>query len=161
MTSNSSSKSSTTIIVKGGVKFPAKCVVCGQSSNIETVFISGEPYGFWLGVWKWLFGMTPEIAVPAHKECGKTLKKGLLRKNVHLMILSAIAGGAGLYFDLDLLVIGLIITAVITPSILWQIRNPLPVEFAEVEGNLRFKFRDSNYACEFAALNVVAWRAYY
>jgi len=134
------------------VVFPAKCVVCGKLREGPSVSVQGNPVGYF-GMWKWQFGLNQKIALPAHPGCGAQLKKGILWRQMALVAGAILALTAAIYSDSGRVgAVGLSLVLLI-PPILWQIHNPLPIEFLVSRGKIEFTFKDHSYADEFAALN--------
>jgi hypothetical protein len=140
------------IVRKDHVAFPPRCVVCGGTVEGQHARLRGSPVGSH-GVVPRIFGATRKLEVPAHRRCGSKLARGLIIRNLALII--GVTAVIVLAVALGLTkwqMVGLAVAAVVVP-IVWQVIRPLPFEFTYHRGQFKLMFLEPSYAREVASLN--------
>ena len=137
------------------IRFPPECVICGAPNSNQKVQISGNPIGYF-GMWKWQLGRTSRMSIPAHSHCGGKLKKALVFRQLILLVVAAPVVALALVFEWARLTMLAMLLLLIAPLMIWQIRNPPPVEFTSDDGMYTFTFKNESYAKKFADMNVTA-----
>lgn len=134
------------------INYPSWCVICGEKHEGKQIKLQANPVGYF-GLWKWQFGLNRKLDIPLHSPCGSAIRKSLIRRQIFLLVFTALAFALSISFDwgrLETLGFALVL---MTPVFLWQFHNPPEIEFTENKSATTFNFRDIRYAREFANLN--------
>ena len=140
------------VSVGAEIRFPPTCAICGTPVADESIPIQGSPSGFF-GMWKWQFGLNKELLIPAHPDCGRSLRRSYIARQLVLLAIAIPLVVAAIVYEIGRLEFLAILVVAITPPILWQIHNPLKVEFTTEDDLHKFTFKDLGFAEQFAQLN--------
>lgn len=147
------------ICADASIKFPDKCVFCGENCKKENVEITGNHnYEIWFfNRLKTYFTPEPKIFVPIHKKCNKILNsKEAIRNKICISIVLLSMGITYLVvkkFDLFWFAIAALIPVLIVDYSLNMYWYPKPFKFFRNQHRFEFVFGNEDYAKEFKVLN--------
>jgi hypothetical protein len=141
--------------------FPKRCVVCNQPNNNEFVEVESklseenDPK-------KWELLGRNVTKVPAHSDCYRGMKHGVLkRKILYISLIIVCVVGLSLmetydvliHFEINkitLVIVGLILSI---PIFILEEKFPPPFELRVSEKKVKYGFKNKDYAIEFNQLN--------
>ncbi len=145
------------------IKFPKKCVYCGEPYKGKTFRVRSSISGLY-GIVFWLLRKNETLDVPAHNLCWRKFEKIKHITNVALFVvvnilllifLTASYLGIQLPFEPTQTKLIIIVIAIIIPVSFWEVIYLRAFEFRVGNKIIQFEFPNMELAKEFAKLNGV------
>ena len=146
------------IIIDSTIKFPDKCVICGEECLNEKIEITGvnDYDGWFLERWRGYLSSKPKIYVPCHNSCDENIKpKEALRLKINIGI--ALFSGGIYYLLRNSIDFWFWISALVSVAMANLFFNKFwyaePFSFLKNQYKYEFNFGNKQIAAEFKELN--------
>ena len=139
-------------------KFPARCIVCGNSHPDGEVKATSRAVGLWTIFF--MFGKVFSVQVPVCELCRSSyLKQKWIRTLLQWALVIA-ASAVVISFVKDIggpfkkYIIAAFVLILLIPYILWETFVPRFFDMTVYTDTVTYEFKDKAYADEFASLNI-------
>jgi hypothetical protein len=140
--------------------FPDRCVACGVEHPDGSFRAGTNAIGWWTLAF-WSFGPRFSVDVPACRPCRDRMRRQRWLRLAVTVVVVLIGVGVGFsvlqWYDGPLkrwLVLAVALVCLV-PVFLWETFFPPPIDLTAYSATVDYEFRDSAYAEEFAALNLI------
>ncbi len=139
------------------ILFPKLCPLCGEECTM-TGKIKGHPDTSYWGGFRYLFGLTRQLELYAHKDCLKDITASRKVTTLFLLITLVMSISLFKFIDITWFNKGIILTVTLMialPIGFWQVKKSGAIEFVNEDDVLEFTCRNETYATKLAHLNGV------